>query len=601
MSLAAATRRLLGGALGALCALSLGTGATCEQQDFAAIEEVLEVSASSGQTSSTLSEPLQHDRITRHALDYRVTNTADAPVEVVVEATSLVNGARRAQGRAVVRLDGGSTRRGRITDLQLEVGNGLDLGLQCCAASQCFFNEVLCPASDGEGRVTATAEVCLEGCDRIAACAPDCSASCGESCAGAEDVAACVAACEPECVTRCERATVVCAANCLASYRGCADLSANALVQVPCALCGGSGLCEPSELGCAPTRSAQDPWNCLNFPVACMTGCTDDANFDPADRAGRFACLESCIVVHQIACELSLNAIRDPSVKAPCCYSDACEARLEAVIKVDSVECYVDSDCGTGRQCNARGICENQIHEEQAGCSVLPLGRRAALPRSAAWLAGCLLVLLCGVRTWRRRGRLRAARRWLSLGAGLGVLLTLVAWPGQADAEPRRFRLTRSSFVLGVSSGSFVVGALGGATGAGLGLSAQQTIASGYFGGSVRIGATIYPSEAPGLVFDQGLQSYYVAAGPRFVFPTLDELELYLYVQPEYVLQGLQSNALVELSGGSNMQHGPSGQVGLQLALDPLALELSGAFGWVWPADAGQLTVTLGVGFTGIL
>lgn len=189
----------------------------------------------------------------------------------------------------------------------------------------------------------------------------------------------------------------------------------------------------------------------------------------------------------------------------------------------------------------------------------------------------------------------------LAIVSTVVAVLLFLSWVGEANAEPRRFRQTRSTFTLGTALGSFLGNAVGTATKAGLGLFAQQAISSGYFGGAIRIGGTVFGTEQQALPFDSGLQTYSIAGGPRFVFPLVDAVPLTLFVQPEYAYVGVQSNTLIVETEGSNVLHGPGVQLGTQLFLGAGAIELGVAGTWLFPINSALVVVHLGGGFTGIL
>src|SRR5690606_29131656 len=114
---------------------------TCEPQDFQDVPEVLVVSSDEGRVVDR-ANPITHDRITRHIVDYSVRNESAEASEVVVVGTSYVNGVERASGIAVLALESGASTDGRLTDFELEYGDEIRLELQCCSASTCRPSEI---------------------------------------------------------------------------------------------------------------------------------------------------------------------------------------------------------------------------------------------------------------------------------------------------------------------------------------------------------------------------------------------------------------------------------------------------------------------------
>ncbi len=573
---------------------------SCEQQDYAVVPEVLEVSASNGVLSSPIPAPLEHETITRHAVDYRVTNTGQETVEVVVFAQSSVNGVPRATGNHVHRLEGEAEASGRISELTLELGNALNLELQCCRRSQCNSLDVLCPEFEGDDdpRRAAPPYVCVDACFEREKCVETCprDAECEAVCA--EDLL-CVGECPADvaCAGICDEGAVACVASCLALYRRCGGEPDGAVSGVlPCGVCEGyEGLCSASvvseaavELQDAAGSIVRCAPSCVHYPAVCVTTCEEW--FGGQGRDSLLDCAQSCILVFQAWCDRDPAAI-DPNLAVPCCFSESCEASLEAVIKLAAVECLDDSVCGSGRRCNRMGMCENQLRDEQTGCQVTSLRGQWS---SSLWV---WLIVFGGV-LWRgRTGRASGWRRWWWVFVFVFVLLV----PTVSQAEPRGFRRTRSALVVGATVGNFVGGEVGDAARTGLGLSVSESIQSGYLGASMRLSGGLHPTSNESLPHDEGFQLYALTVGLRGILPIFDDLDLYVYLQPEYSFVGLQSNTLVMSTSNRNRLHGLGATLGAQLFAGGVLLETSVSASWLLQADTAYVVGALGVGFSGLL
>src|SRR5690606_32125316 len=330
------------------------------------------------------------------------------------------------------------------------------------------------------------------------------------------------------CADSCYSTGVGCMATCETLFRRRLGLPAPATFDpsalMACEACGAAvaGLCLAGDVDCSAVAFRG------GYPAPCARGCIEGF---PDDRTGRYACLNTCIqrIQSSDACDFDPSAV-DPNANVPCCYSEVCAGEMDAVLKMSEVECFQNSVCGSGRRCNDRGLCENRLREEQTSCSVSSTAAPTATP---FWF-----MVLLSIGLWFLG---RARRGAAAVSVGLLVILGLL-WPEPVSAEPRGFRRTRASLVAGLSVGGFAGGNAGEVIRDGIGVSVQETIQSGFIGGTVRLGTTIFSTKQAALPFDTGVQAYYLAVGPRFVFPTLDSFDLYIYLEPEYQFTTLNSN-----------------------------------------------------------
>jgi len=583
--------RRVGLALAVLVVVFGGLGSTCEQQDFRQLDEVLVVSASQGIAETSLVEPYYHPIITRHEVDYRVSNTSEQgeAVEVVVHAESLVNGIVRAAGWAVLQLDAGAVAEGRISDLELQLGNSVDLSLQCCGASRCLPRKVLCPGS------ATTPAVCVEGCGRLEGCTQDCVDAVDSTCLDCTD-SECRTSC---CTDQCASAAAACVGTCLAMYERCGQTTPkNDAVLIPCSMCTATtGLCSWTwsvenqavmlvDSNLVETRCEPD---CRSYPAACTSEC------DTSDPTEGFFCARNCVLAYQRACGLDPTS-PSTNVEMPCCFGQVCEASMEAVFKFEAVECFQHTVCGSGRVCNDRGICENKVRLDQTSCDLAPRARTVTSP---LWLLALGFLLALSRHAGQRRPRARRGFPIVTFCATACLLTATLV--GTAHAEPRGFRRTRSTFSAGVSAFELVGGSLGQSTGTGVGLTAQETLQSGYWGVAVRLGSTIVPTHDTSMPFDHGVQLFSFAIAPRFFIPTSDAINLFVFIQPEYQLLGFQSNTLVELTGNQQYLQAPGLTTGALLNWGGAALEFDINANWLWMTDGFIFNFSLSSGFVGFL
>ncbi len=296
--------------------------------------------------------------------------------------------------------------------------------LEPCAAQRCVAGQVECSASTD---CTVFPEACLDGClgdgpfDLDTRCVASCmtlhSACCGAA-APAPDVQ--IPCCfEPGCDqvdrpkaerTRCSSASFVCAPDeactapevcltsclsdagvidaectgtCMQQFNRCCgrpDLPPFPSVEVPCCFDAceqGNARCPLSEFQCPRTG-----FRCDAFPSACVDGCLDSLGKPD------LACVVSCFNVYENCCKGSIPV--DLNQQIPCCFATHCEANMTGLIKLSSIECRNDAECGTGQVCNDRSLCESTLQDGQSTCSI---GRKRLPPAGVpVWWAALLVV-----------------------------------------------------------------------------------------------------------------------------------------------------------------------------------------------------------------
>jgi hypothetical protein len=108
-------------------------------------------------------------------------------------------------------------------------------------------------------------------------------------------------------------------------------------------------------------------------------------------------------------------------------------------------------------------------------------------------------------------------------------------------------------------------------------------------------------TESEGLPFDEGMQAYYLALGPRLAFPLMDSTELLLFVQAEFVFGGFQSNSQVMATGNARQYLGTGGWMGVEWVSGGLLLEAAVATTWLPSFDTALMLGVVSVGFSGLL
>ena len=372
-----------------------------------------------------------------------------------------------------------------------------------------------------------------------------------------------------------------CAAACVQRYRECCEDSREftfATANVPCCY-GGCDVqgqaCPADDPGCSAGCLAEDvdcasDFTCNGYPYTCVSACQSASDLPP-----EISCVVSCMEKYDDCCVelLDIEELFDPSLglrlftdlgaDVPCCYETACEAELTAVVKLDSIECRSSSDCGTSEACNDRGLCESSAQDTEESCQVHDLNR----PRSTPWTALACALLGLFLLHARRSGRRRAART-----AGLLItFLLLLASPDRADAdEPLGFQRTHSSLSLGFHVADFLGDDFGEHAGFGFGVTLQEVIQRSYFGFVARITFAVHGSSQPPLPFDHSFEAYHIATGFRGIIPV--SRDLLVITQVEYVLMGLGSNALIEVSEGRSILHGVGLSNGVQYMLSEMLI-----------------------------
>ena len=407
----------------------------CEAHDYWLLNEILTVDSSQDVYRSVNSEEISQDLFVRYQLDYELNNTSSSqPTDVVVSGTSYVNGFERATGHKVWHLDASETVRGSLMTNQLQLGNKLEVSLECCSASKCANKEVLCLKHEEGASVpdlSSVAEFCYDSCQSTEACerqcpaesaclkeCPDNDASCRMLSCGMPDSldncdyicnhdADCMANdCRPadECLSVCKSLSASCFKNCLATWSRCEDTVFYTDTEIiPCALCGGEGKCIlhlEDNAADKQTLTSEDGQvyecnvDCRYYPASCVTGCEDLYE----DKSSRIGCLDQCLRQHLFWCNdynISDDYI-DSQGQQPCCFASDCQASLTGVIKSYEVECFNDTSCGSDKACSPEGICVSS--GVSSSCQGHPMGSS----RRFSW---CWLILAAGFVCCRKRRR----------------------------------------------------------------------------------------------------------------------------------------------------------------------------------------------------
>ncbi|MGI5829035.1 MAG: hypothetical protein ACOX8U_02565 [Bradymonadia bacterium] len=390
----------------------------CETHDYWQLQQKLEVNSDESVLSAKLDEPLSQELFVRYALDYEITNESAKQTQVVVGATTYVNNTVRARGQKVWTLEPNASMRGNLGTTQLEIGNAIDVRLECCESSSCTPREVLCPQIDASllqnpnnaelMELTQNAGMtCFRSCQRAAECSKQCpaEASCDEECEGSlkpekckqencladsglatcsqfcgEDIA-CLQNCvpNPSCVDHCYVQDTACFGNCLSFWTRCTGkryyppLIAQDQDWLPCAMCGAEGKCgvnweRSEELFIYDSQKQPVPCDlrCDRYPSACTKACKELH----AEEEAQATCSALCIEQHLYWCNNFYVAddYLDSKHKQPCCYGTYCHNSLQAVLKTYEVRCFNDAECGVGRRCSPQGVCIDQ--GQSASCSV---------------------------------------------------------------------------------------------------------------------------------------------------------------------------------------------------------------------------------------
>ena len=382
--------------------------ASCEAHDYWLMSAPIEVDSNTGVYEAHSKDEISQDLFVRYELNYEIENVnTSQETEVVVSATSYVNHVERSTGQKVWHLNGSEKGAGVLTPALLSYGNSLSVSLFCCATSRCVSKEVSCShltANDGvdsgeDGTVSFcykscnTPEICINKCPSESVCAQMCKdadsiescrrsechsdaglETCTQKCNGDEE---CLKSCTParECVDKCYSNVAGCFKNCLSMAYLCTDnYYLSDAESIPCALCGGSGACsydfsvqDTRKLVSSTGEEFTCDLDCSTYPPTCVTGCNELFNSDTE----REDCLNQCLTQFLFWCndnQISEDYI-DSNIEQPCCYSDFCQNRLTGVIKSYGVECFNDTNCGSGKYCTEQGVCESSGNST---CSARP-------------------------------------------------------------------------------------------------------------------------------------------------------------------------------------------------------------------------------------
>ena len=417
----------------------------CDTHEFWLFDEVLRVSSAEDVIFSESTSGMTQSNFVRYSVDYRVSNKSDSASFLVVSGHSFVNEIPRSSGKSVVVLQAGETLDGRLSSRELEYGNRIHLRLECCSHSRCLPGEAYCPDIDidveGFDFAQAYREMslyCYRSCDDVSECHSRCpSADCKKYCENADEdervgclqmwcglsgrgksCAVCEGSGCDECVSsemcleQCTRQSLSCMGNCSVLAQQCLsyyDIKHDS--QIPCHLCGGTGLCErSSSLDETPSLHGLDgaayqcSLDCERIPTSCYDGCVSIFS----EVSERIGCVRSCLEQHSYWCSGGWvsDDYTDPQSSQPCCYAGSCDGELYGVVRTEPVECFSDIVCGSGRVCNRQGVCE--VVSDTGSCSALSFrvsGSRGVLPflvfvvlcfsyrrfRMSLGPAGCLL------------------------------------------------------------------------------------------------------------------------------------------------------------------------------------------------------------------
>lgn len=403
---------------------------SCDAHDYWLMSDAVEVDSEQGVYGAKGGDTSPQDLFVRYEFDYEVENmSVSNDTEVVVSATSYVNGVARATGQKVWHLEPESRLQGVLMPTQLSYGNSLEVSLECCRSSRCSAKEVVSVALSEEEDVSATAAFCYDSCMDTASCLLQCPTdeSCAEVCedlssqeACREEIcrsgdgfetcavkcqsdAACLVSCvvAPECEDECISKAGGCFKNCLATaYLYTGNVYSAESPWIPCSLCGGEGRCkvnfgvsEARELESEKGEHYSCNLDCSRYPSVCVTGCQEMY----ASDSERMACLNTCLVQQLYWCNdyLIPEDYIDNETKQPCCYSDYCKNRLTGVVKSYGVDCFNDTNCASGSYCSYEGVCESS----GSGCNAAILGKRSPLSEV------CIVFVLFGLLVFERRRR----------------------------------------------------------------------------------------------------------------------------------------------------------------------------------------------------
>ena len=406
---------------------------SCEAHDYWKLTESLSVDSTQGITKASNTDDISQDLFVRYQLDYELTNESeDQPQDVVVSATSYVNGFERSTAHKVWHLEKQETVQGIFMTSQLHLGNSLEVSLLCCSASSCTNKEVLClDYGDGEPPVSVDeiAELCYDSCENIDDCTKMCPSkencddlcetddedyqlcrenycteqelllSCNYDCVNDKE---CLDNCEPapECQDRCVSLRASCFKNCLATWNRCENQVFEPKVDtIPCEICQGEGACQVNmKPSTKTTLTSVDGTvydceiDCRYYPSVCVTGC--ESLYE--SKSDRISCLDLCLQQQLYWCnDFSVPVDYVDSLgQQPCCFDTFCQSTLSGVVKSFDVECFNDTDCSSGKRCSDEGIC---VSKGSSSCQGNPMHNPS--PTGIFWIIG-----IFGL-AWVRRSR----------------------------------------------------------------------------------------------------------------------------------------------------------------------------------------------------
>lgn len=409
----------------------------CDAHDYWQITETLEVDSEKDVLKSISEDSIEQDLFVRYQLDYELTNPSDTQsTEVVVSATSYVNAIERATGQKVWHLAPSEVGQGILSTTQLQLGNALVVTLACCEQSRCTRKEVLCPTdTENLPDVSEIADFCYgsctdpfyysycilqcpgeEACDEYCKDSQNIEQCRKDSCGYGGEVASCLHHCTKDdscletctptdiCTKDCMSLVATCFGNCLATWTQCTDdIYEPDTELIPCALCGGDGLCKTNfdtteKEGHTLTGEDGTEYpcdiDCHIYPAECFLGCEDAYD----DDSGKMTCMSQCIRQHQFWCNdytIPVDYV-DTQGGQPCCFENHCQSSFKGVVKTYDVECFNDTSCSSGKYCSDEGICVSN----GSSCQGLPLSSRRG--------TGACFILLCMLMLGFRRCKMRS-------------------------------------------------------------------------------------------------------------------------------------------------------------------------------------------------
>ncbi len=360
-------------------------------------------------------------------------NASNESQDLVIKAETYVNEEPRVSKLRVVRIEKNDTKLGEFRMDELGLGNDLSLTLSCCNASKCKASKVLCPyRQDNQSDLELTknaALFCLKECKVNHECMDNCAPkgcekacedetetipkvkciydhcitgknfkSCKEICG---DDTSCTCEKSPLCISECQYQQIDCFNNCYGFLYRCVGNPYDVLSgEIPCELCGSSGLCtvdlETADVDLDKGIEVQDSngstMRCkpaCGWSNICTQKCREYYGENPTEKL--LKCQRLCLNLQKGWCSsgyISLDGIT-PDVEQPCCYSEKCAAQMQAVVYSGDVECYSDTECQSSKYCRKDGVCAER-EEATASCNTEPL--KKIHPLHFLWIMTILLL-----------------------------------------------------------------------------------------------------------------------------------------------------------------------------------------------------------------